>query len=68
MKKNKDEELKNPQNETSIEKHALDRLNNVEEKQRIAYDKKPERMHWQEIVMVVVLVIILGIMLISLKQ
>lgn len=66
--KKKNETLDETSNETSIEKHAMNKLDNIQEKQRIAYERKPEGMHWQQIVMVVVLVIILGTMLMSLKQ
>lgn len=48
-----------------VEQHAIDRLHKVEKEQRKAYVKPPSHFQWQNLVMVVILLIVLVTMIIG---
>ena len=55
-------------NESMVEKHALDRLNHVEKEHRIGYAKKPEKFSPAKIIMGIILIIVLLTSLVSIIQ
>lgn len=55
-------------NESMVEKHALDRLNHVEKEHRKAYAKKPEKFSPAKIIMGIILIIVLLTSLVSIFQ
>lgn len=52
-------EKQNKNDESMVEKHALDRLNSVEKEHRKAYASKPEKMSPAKIIMGIILIIVL---------
>lgn len=48
-----------------VEQHAMDRLHKVEKEKRRVYVKKPRRLRFQQVLMVVILFIVLITMIIS---
>ncbi len=59
-----DDEKKKP---SLVEKHALDRLDEVEKDKRKAYTKHDDNHSWQTIVVIIIFAIIVAMMLFSMK-
>lgn len=62
MKESKDK------NETLVEKHALDRLNKVEEDRQSVYKKKNNGLNFNKIVMFIVFALVLAITIFSMLK
>ncbi|MCH4003985.1 hypothetical protein [Lactobacillus crispatus] len=62
MKESKDK------NETLVEKHALDRLNKVEEDRQSVYKKKNNGLNFNKIMMFIVFALVLAITIFSMLK
>ncbi|MCI6882642.1 MULTISPECIES: hypothetical protein [Lactobacillus] len=58
----------NNKNETMVEKHALDRLNKVEEDRQSVYKKKNNGLNFNKIVMFIVFALVLAITIFSMLK
>ena len=58
----------NNKDETKVEKHALDRLNKVEEDRQSVYKKKNNGLNFNKIVMFIVFALVLAITIFSMLK